>query len=150
MHSLRRALLSDPHTSGAAAAATRVEWWAHARPAPSHPGHQLHFDVDETRLRKVRVQEAAGVAQGVRVFGGGEERHWGYASHERGGKVTRQGREADDSSWHIAPESPHGALAALNQVLGGFLTTQHVLILPSINSVNAVVPPNLLGYQLLT
>ena len=67
-----------------------------------------------------------------------------------GGKVTRQGREADDSSWHIAPESPHGALAALNQVLGDFLTTQHVLILPSINSVNAVVPPNLLGYQLLT
>ena len=62
MHTLRRTLLSDPCTSAAAAAATRVEWWAHARPAPGHPGHQLHFDVDETRLRKVRGQGGRGGA----------------------------------------------------------------------------------------
>jgi len=32
---------------------THVEWWAHTRP-PGAYGHQLHFDCDETRLRKVR------------------------------------------------------------------------------------------------
>ncbi|KAL6752405.1 hypothetical protein V8C86DRAFT_3029553, partial [Haematococcus lacustris] len=31
--------------------ATHVEWWAHARPAPSCC-HQLHWDCDETRLRQ--------------------------------------------------------------------------------------------------
>jgi len=35
---------------------THVEWWAHTRGAGS-TGHQLHFDLDETRLRKVRWGE---------------------------------------------------------------------------------------------
>ena len=70
VHTLRSTLLSDPHTSAAAATATRVEWWAHARPPPGHPGHQLHFDVDETRLRKVKVGGDEGQCA-ICVCGGG-------------------------------------------------------------------------------
>ena len=75
IQSLHRVLVSEPSTAASATSATRAEWWAHARSLGSalsgsgqqqqhlvgvpEPGavtgaHQLHFDVDETRLRKVQ------------------------------------------------------------------------------------------------
>ncbi|GAX75956.1 hypothetical protein CEUSTIGMA_g3399.t1 [Chlamydomonas eustigma] len=48
---LRRQLLLHPSTAAAVSNATRAEWWVHTR-APGHEGHQLHFDVDESKLRK--------------------------------------------------------------------------------------------------
>ena len=51
---LRQLLLSDPRTEPAIKGAVRAEWWAHTRPPGAEAaGHQLHFDVDERRLRQV-------------------------------------------------------------------------------------------------
>ena len=60
---LQSTLISEPSSAAAARTVTRAEWWAHARHIGPGGGsqpqqgaigaHQLHFDVDETRLRKV-------------------------------------------------------------------------------------------------